>query len=257
VPEPLRLVECCAAPRVMAHKRSVSAATRGGGVEDVVLPTALPAPVHAAAPPLKFSGESQFRARCVLALLTGKRIRIDAIRHKSETPGLAPCEASFLRLLDRLTNGTKIEINETGTVLRFSPGLVIGGAVSHDCSPDRAIGWYVEGVLPLLPFAKKATTLALTGVTDDGDRDLSVDILRTVTLPLLFQFGLREGLELKVAKRGCPPLGGGAVTLTCQPLRSLTPINLTDEGLVRKVRGVAFTARVSPATCTRIMDSAR
>ena len=32
-------------------------------------------------------------------------------------------EAGFIRLLDKLTNGTRIEVNETGTV----PQLAVGG----------------------------------------------------------------------------------------------------------------------------------
>ena len=141
-------------------------------------------------------------------------------------------------------------------VMRLAPGLVIGGTVEHACALDRSIGWYIEGVLPLLPFAKRDVVLQLTGVTDDP-RDIGADVLRTVTLPLCVHFGLREGLSLKTLRRGCPPDGGGAVTLTCPALRELTPINLTDEGLVRRVRGVAFSARVSPSVCNRAVDSSR
>lgn len=207
-------------------------------------------------PPLAFEGEAHFRWRIVLAVLTGRRLRIDRIRHRAEAPGLTAPEASFLRLVDKLTNGTKLEVNETGTALRLAPGLVTGGRVEHACALGRGIGWYIEGVLPLLPFAKRDTILELSGVTDDP-RDLCVDTLRTVTLPLCVHFGLREGLSLKLVRRGCPPDGGGAVTLTCSALRELTPINLTDEGLVRRVRGVAFSARVSPSVCNRAVDSAR
>lgn len=209
-----------------------------------------------ALPPLVFEGEAQFRWRIALAVVSGRRIRIDRIRHRAEAPGLTAAEASFLRLIDKLTNGCKLEVNETGTALRLSPGLIVGGRVEHACALGRAIGWYIEGILPLLPFAKRDVTLELSGVTDDP-RDLGADALRTVTLPLCVHFGMREGLGLKVVRRGCPPDGGGAVTLSCPALRELTPINLTDEGLVRRVRGVAWSARVSPTVCTREIEGAR
>jgi RNA 3'-terminal phosphate cyclase-like protein len=64
---------------------------------------------------LKFSGCGNFRQRLVCATLSGKAIRISDIRVDDEKPGLRDFEASFLRLLEKLTNGCVVEINETGT----------------------------------------------------------------------------------------------------------------------------------------------
>ena len=53
--------------------------------------------------------------------------------------------------------------------------------------------------------------ITLTGVTND-DEEVSVDTFRTVTLPMLKKrFGCDDGLSLHIAKRGCPPDGGGEV----------------------------------------------
>lgn len=49
----------------------------------------------------------------------------------------------------------------------------------------------------LAPFSKKPFNLTLRGITTD-EYDLSVDLLRTVTLPHLQLFGISEGLELRV-----------------------------------------------------------
>eukprot|EP01042_Synura_sphagnicola_P003059 gene3059-3756_t len=40
-------------------------------------------------------------------------------------------------------------------------------------------------------------------------------------------------------------------------VRELKPINLIDMGLVKRVRGLAFSSRVSPSLSTRVIDSAR
>lgn len=50
----------------------------------------------------------------------------------------------------------------------------------------------------MAPFAKKPFALTLTGVTNN-EQDPSVDVLRTVTLPLIRRFGVEDGLELKVS----------------------------------------------------------
>ena len=52
---------------------------------------------------------------------------VSEIRSDSKSPGISNCEANFLRLLDAVTNGTVIEINETGTKVKFVPGVIVGG----------------------------------------------------------------------------------------------------------------------------------
>lgn len=64
---------------------------------------------------LRFRGAEQFRQRLVLSTLTGRPIRIDGIRTDAQSPGLQEHEASLLRLLEKITNGCIVEINETGT----------------------------------------------------------------------------------------------------------------------------------------------
>lgn len=64
---------------------------------------------------LKFRGCQHFRQRLVCATLSGRPVRIDDIRSDDpHSPGLRDFEASFLRLLEKLTNGCVVEINETG-----------------------------------------------------------------------------------------------------------------------------------------------
>ena len=209
-----------------------------------------------ALPPLRYTGCAHFRQRLALATLSGRRVVITGIRARDDSPGLRDYEATFLRLLDKLTNGSAIEINETGTSLRYSPGFLLGGAVEHDCGTARSVGWFLEGVLPLAPFGKKALVLALQGVTND-DVDFCVDTLKYLHLPAMGHFGVREGLELELVRRGCAPGGGGEVRLACPAVRELKAINFVEEGFVKRVRGVAYACRVSPLVVNRVVDGAR
>ena len=153
-------------------------------------------------------------------------------------------------------SGCRIEINETGTVLRFSPGLLIGGNISHDCGLSRGIGWFVEALLPLAAFCQRPLSLSLTGVTHHP-LDLSADTFAHVTLPLLQNFGL-QGALLSVKRRGRLPRGGGEVAVSLPNVRSaLKPVYIVDEGLVRRVRGVASASHLAPSLCARLVESAR
>ncbi|CAG0881656.1 unnamed protein product, partial [Cyprideis torosa] len=206
---------------------------------------------------LTFEGCNHFRQRLVLATLTGKPIRIRDIRSNSDEPGLHEFEASFLRLLDKLTNGTVIKINETGTTLTYQPGLLIGGKIDHSCCVQRSIGYYVEPLLYLGPFCKKPLDLTLHGVTND-DSDPSVDFIRQSFLPVIKRFVVNdEGLDIQLKKRGLPPAGGGEVKLTCPVTRSLRPVQDLDPGKIKRIRGVAFATRVSPSLASRVATSAK
>lgn len=104
-------------------------------------------------------------------------------------------------------------------------------------------------------FAKETTKIEFSGITND-DKDLSVDILRSVTLPLLTFIGI-PGLSLQIRKRGSAPKGGGLILFTCHYLRELQPIYMLDSGLVKRVRGLAYCSKTSPSILTRVVESSR
>jgi RNA 3'-terminal phosphate cyclase-like protein len=56
---------------------------------------------------------------------------------------------------------------------------------------------------------------------------------------------------------GAAPKGGGHVEFQCNCLRELQPIHMIDAGLVKRVRGTAFCAKISPTILTRVIDSTR
>lgn len=95
-----------------------------------------------------------------------------------------------MRLLEKVTNGTIIEISVTGaftdsiflwgstngllgTAILLKPGIISGGVLSHDCPTSRSIGYFLEPIIQLAPFAKQPVQLTLKGVTTD-ENDLSV-----------------------------------------------------------------------------------
>ena len=106
------------------------------------------------------SGARERRIPSICRALTRRRSpprSIDDIRLDDASPGLRDYEASLLRLLEKVSNGTVVEINETGTRLRYSPGVISGGAgLEHDCGTARGVGYFLEPLVCLGLFAKKA-----------------------------------------------------------------------------------------------------
>lgn len=208
--------------------------------------------------PLAFEGTRNFRLRLVLATLAGKHIKISKIRSNDMNPGLRDHEVSFLRLLEAITNGSHIEISYTGTTVIYKPGIIIGGQLTHNCSGQKPVGYYLEPLLYLAPFSKQKFSIVLKGITgSDQFEDAGVEALKWGLLPVMEKFGVREA-ELHILKRGAPPLGGGEVHFICNSLiaQPLT-IHALDTPKISAIRGVAFCTRVSPSMVNRIIDSAR
>ena len=175
---------------------------------------------------LVYRGSDSFRQRLVLSILSGKPVQIVDIRISQDEPGLREYEVSFIRLLDKITNGTIVELNETGTEVFFQPGLLNGGFIEHDCCVQRSIGeysnnilqynffdnklcvtnelvgYYLEVLLMLGFFCKENLKAVLRGVTCNS-LDPSVDHIKTSVLPLMKRFVIDdEGIDLKINKRG-------------------------------------------------------
>lgn len=122
--------------------------------------------------------------------------------------------------------------------MTYQPGIIRGGTIEHECNLNRSIGYYLEPLICLAPFSKLMLKITLTGITNDS-KDISVDLLRTVTVKLLKLFKIEEGVELKIKKRGAAPLGGGEVYFQCPIVSNIPAIQFTDEGRIKKIRGIA------------------
>lgn len=216
-------------------------------------------------------GAVQFRQRIVVSLLSHRPLLIRNIRsHDLQHPGLKDYEASFLRLIDGITNGTKMEINATGTQLKFHPGTLLGGDdYTHQCPDSRSIGWFLEGVLPLGPFGKESLSVTFTGLTDGCcETDPSPDYWQRSALPLLAHFGI-GGIDndddmtpiIKVLHRAAAPVSEhkGKVIFHCPMIRSqLQSINLVDVGKIKRIRGNATSCKiVSSSMAARVAYAAK
>lgn len=204
-----------------------------------------------------YKGSNYLRQRLILSVLSGKPIEISEIRTLEDEPGLKEFEVNLIRLFDKVTNGTSIELNETGTSLYFLPGLLQGGTIEHDCCVERGIGYYLEALLMFGLFCKQPLNAKLRGVTSNNI-DPSIDLIKTSMVHTLKKFILDdEGLDLKISKRGMLPLGGGEVIFKCPVRKQTRPVQLLKSGMVKRIRGTAYALRVSPAIANRMVDKAK
>lgn len=206
---------------------------------------------------LRFEGCNFLRQRLVFSLLSGRPVTVTEIRPMDEDPGVKEHEVKLLSLLEKITNGTKIVINKTGTQVRFEPGMLHGGEVELDCGTTRCLSYFLEPLLFLAPFCKSPISAKLRGVTNAWN-ELSVDAMRATLLPVFNKFVINdENLGIKILSRGFLPGGGGAVHFTSPIVKTLRPIQRTNPGKISKIRGLSYVCRVSPSIASRMIDAAK
>uniref|UniRef100_A0A915BH02 RNA 3'-terminal phosphate cyclase-like protein n=1 Tax=Parascaris univalens TaxID=6257 RepID=A0A915BH02_PARUN len=206
---------------------------------------------------LYFDGCNFMRQRLTYSILSGRPITIQEIRANDDEPGLKDFETKLLSLFEKVTNGTQIEINQTGSQIRFVPGVIQGGSVSFDCGNNRCISYFLEPLLMLAPFCKRPLSVRLSGVTN-APNELSVDAIRSTWLPVFKKFVLNsEQLDIKIISRGLKPDGGGSVLLTAPIVRTLRPVQEECAGKICKIRGMAYVTKISPSLAHRMIDAAK
>lgn len=97
---------------------------------------------------LNFRGSQHLRQRLVCSTISGKAICIRDIRARDQNPGVRDYEASLLRLLEKITNGCVVEINETGA-LRL-PALTVGSVTDSVSAIDTSVAYSTDAACGFL-----------------------------------------------------------------------------------------------------------
>ena len=124
------------------------------------------------------NGSNYFRLRIIYSVLLYKPIQITSIREDLMNPGITNYETEFLQLVCKITNGSKVKIDSTGTILNFSPGIITnnyGEEFEFNCGNERNITYFLEGIMPIALYGKEPLKCILNGITNDNN-DFSVFI---------------------------------------------------------------------------------
>ena len=152
---------------------------------------------------LEFHDEhANLRQLLLLSCLSGRPFILKGIRGEDENPGLRSYEVNLLKLIEKMTNGTEININKTGTKLIFKPGIIDcfeGLLIEHKCDLARSVTYYLEVACLLGIFGKTTLNMELEGNTID-EIDQTVDSFKSSLTHLLTQFGADNSLKIQVKK---------------------------------------------------------
>jgi RNA 3'-terminal phosphate cyclase-like protein len=214
---------------------------------------------------IQFQGAQNFRQRIICSVISNRPIVISQIRANNNVhKGLLPHEINLLRLIDKITKGTQVQITPDGTTLSFKPGTITnmnGAEITHAVTikGNRGLSYWLECLICIAPFGKKPLDIALTDGLTNTQLDCSVDSIRNTTLMILnTHYFKEESASLQILKRGAYPSGGGSVRLKVPIIKNqLPPIQLLNEGMIKRVRGVAYATRMAPEMANRLVESTK
>ncbi|CAL5979205.1 RNA_3'-terminal phosphate cyclase-like protein [Hexamita inflata] len=198
---------------------------------------------------LKFNDGQHMRTILTCSLLSAKPVIIDNI-----TPKITDAEAMFVNILAKIAPSTKATISADGKKVTFEPGIIEGGDFQFDCPQGRSLGYYLEYLLLILPFAKYITKIQLQGETHNN-QDLSVDYISSSLIPQLRYFSDSQ-MNLQVNSRA---FGGQEITPNGRCVLSVTPttafksLQFTKPSPFKQMNGIILSLNVPPTMGQRLL----
>ena len=200
-------------------------------------------------------GGQILRTAVALSALTLKPIKVYNIRAKRSNPGLRPQHLAALKAIAQLTNAKVSGAYVGSRVVEFIPQRIKGGKFTIDIGTAGSISLVIQAILPALLFADDACEVVIRGGTDVKWAP-PIDAVRFVLFPALRRLGAK--IELELIRRGHYPRGGGIVKLYTEPIDgTLKPINLTEQGTVKAIKGISHCVRLPKHVAERQANAAR
>ncbi|MEW6486888.1 MAG: RNA 3'-terminal phosphate cyclase [Thermodesulfobacteriota bacterium] len=199
-------------------------------------------------------GGQVLRTSLALSLVTGLPFRIERIRAGRPRPGLA---AQHLRSVEAAAaaGGARVEGASKGSAaLTFAPRGVSPGDYHFDVGTAGAASLVLQTVALPLALAEGASTVGVTGGTH-VPWSPSAHYLERQWAWALEQVGAR--LEVRLARAGFYPRGGGEITARIEPVRGFRPVRWIEPGRLLGVSGISAVANLDPSIAARQARRAR
>lgn len=194
------------------------------------------------------------RTTVALSALTGKPVRLTKIRNKRPNPGLQAQHVVAVKAVAAICNAETTGLTPGSRELTFIPHGYVGGRLSFDVGTAGSIPLILQALMPAAAYAPSQVQLDSTGGTDVRWSP-TIDYVRLIQLPLLQQMGYRATIQ--VHRRGHYPKGGGQVTITIDPPRTLKAITFLERGELLSVEGISHCVRLPSHVAQRQTNAAK
>lgn len=201
------------------------------------------------------------RTACALAALTGKPIRITAIRANRKQPGLKPQHVTAVRAAARLC-GADLRGDALGSLnLLFYPHhapehgeYMFDVNTETDMTSAGSVILIAQTLIPALIVTPGRSRIILRGGTDMPFSP-PFFYFSEVYLPVLRSMGAR--IEATITRHGFYPVGGGEIVLDIEGVERLRLPDLTKSAMVERVEGIIYNNDLPEYIPQRVEERAR
>ncbi len=186
-------------------------------------------------------GGQILRTSLALSLVTGQPFRMEKIRAGRKKPGLMRQHLTAVNAAASIS-GASVEGASIGSQnLHFVPGKVTGGRYHFAIGTAGSCTLVLQTVLPALLTTESTSELLLEGGTHNPYAP-PFDFLEQAFLPLVNRMGPKVSATL--LRPGFYPAGGGAFTISIEPVSQLVRLDLPDRGPILNRTARAMVARL-------------
>lgn len=186
-----------------------------------------------------FNDSYLFRYKIAFSLLTMTPIHIKNIHIDSVNFGLQSYEINYLKLITMITNGSKVQINKTGSEIKFVPGTItnnLGTHFSFECDKNRGLSYYLEGILLISLYGKEKLNCCLVGVTNNT-QDVSADNFKLIFFCIINNIVIGDNsAKFEIVSRALESTKkGGEVNVTIPIVKFIDSINFNQKGKLQNI----------------------
>ncbi len=202
-------------------------------------------------------GGQILRTSLSLAALLGREIEITNIRAGRKKAGLMAQHLTGVKALVDITGGNAEGASFGSECLIFRPGRARAGSYTFDVSDVKAsagsVGMIFHSVFPVLAFAGGNSHLTLKGGTHTNWAP-PVNYLESVFFPMAGKMGLKGSIS--VLRWGWYPEGKGMVEANVERCSGLAPVEITQPGRLKSIRGISAVSNLPLSIAKRQRDRA-
>jgi len=198
-------------------------------------------------------GGAVVRTAVALSAAYRRPIRIFNIRARRPKPGLRPQHLKAVDAVATLCKANVRGLELDSKELVFEPSEISSEKFRVDIGTAGSTMLVLQALMPAAAFAPEPIEVEIRGGTDNPLAP-PVDYMKNVTLHVLKHMGY--SVELECLQRGHYPRGGGVVKAKMNPVNKLSPLQLTDCGKVKTIKGVAHCVKLPSHIARRMAHSA-
>lgn len=193
-------------------------------------------------------GGQILRSALALSLVTGKPLTIRNIRARRRKPGLMPQHVKAVEAAASVGTARVEGAHLHSQFLTFQPAKICSGEFFFDVGTAGSVPLVLQTIFLPLSFASTPSSITLIGGTHIPWSPC-FHYLDLHWLSYMRQIGFDAQLKLELA--GFYPKGKGRIRADVRPVKKLSPLVITERGILKTIRGISAVANLEQSVAER------